>query len=179
MKSPHLVARIVKEMISQVTIPITVKCRLGVDDMDQWEHIENFIRIVSEEGGATKFCIHARKAHLKGLNPKQNRTIPPLKYPWVFQLKDMFPHLNFVINGGFAEIENVQDILREDHPLRQYNGLEGCMSGRMAMNTPWQIARIDREIYGEDTNTMTREEILLVSKSINEIDLSCLIDYVY
>ena len=69
--------------------------------MDSWEHIVNFIRVVSEEGGVTKFIIHARKAHLKGLNPRQNRTIPPLKWDWVFDLKQTFPHLNFVINGGF------------------------------------------------------------------------------
>lgn len=84
MKDPHLVAKIVAEMRAQCTIPVTVKCRLGVDDLDSWENIENFIRIVSTEGPCSKFIIHARKAHLKGLNPKQNRTIPPLKYPWVF-----------------------------------------------------------------------------------------------
>jgi len=106
--------------------------------------------------------MHARKAHLKGLNPKQNRTIPPLKYPWVFQLKQTFPHLNFVINGGFDTIEKVKDVMRDDHDLREYNGLEGCMSGRMAMNTPWECAKLDKEIYGdEESSTMTREEILL------------------
>lgn len=87
--------------------------------------------------------------------------IPPLKYPWVFDLRRTFPHLNFVINGGFSDVEKVIDILRDDHPMRTNNGLEGCMSGRMAMNTPWECAKIDREIYGEDSNTMTREEILL------------------
>jgi len=67
-----------------------------------------------------------------------------------------------VINGGFSDVEKVKDILRDDHPLREYNGLEGCMSGRMAMNTPWEVAKIDREIYGEtETQTMTREEMLL------------------
>lgn len=141
---------------------MTVKCRLGVDDLDQFENIENFIRIVSTESNCTKFIIHARKAHLKGLNPKQNRTIPPLKYPWVFQLKQTFPHLNFVINGGFDTVGKVKDILRDDYELREYNGLEGCMSGRMAMNTPWECAKLDKEIYGEDeASTMTREEILL------------------
>jgi len=75
----------------------------------------------------------------------------------VFQLKQTFPHLNFVINGGFGDVESVKDILRDDHPLRNNNGLEGCMSGRMAMNTPWEVAKIDREVYGEtDTTTMTR-----------------------
>ena len=69
-----------------------------------------------------------------------------------------------MINGGFGDVESVKDILRDDHPLREYNGLEGCMSGRMAMNTPWEVAKIDRMVYGEtDTTTMTREEILLVS----------------
>ena len=179
MKTPELVAQIVAEMRAQVTIPVTVKCRLGVDDLDQWENIVNFIRIVSEQGGATKFIIHARKAHLKGLNPKQNRTIPPLKYPWVFELKKTFPHLHFVINGGFSDCEKVVDILRDDHPLRDYNGLEGCMSGRMAMNTPWECAKIDRMIYGGDPDvqiedTMTREEILLVSCLTNRIQaMSC------
>ena len=82
----------------------------------------------------------------------------------MFRLKQLFPHLNFVINGGFSDVEKVKDILRDDYPLREYNGLEGCMSGRMAMNTPWEVAKIDREIYGEtDTQTMTREEMLLVS----------------
>ena len=72
-----------------------------------------------------------------------------------------------MINGGFSDVEKVKDILRDDHPLREYNGLEGCMSGRMAMNTPWEVAKIDREIYGEtETQTMTREEMLLVSKTI-------------
>ena len=145
-------------------IPITVKCRLGVDDLDSWDNIVHFIKTVSEKGGCTKFIIHARKAHLKGLNPKQNRTIPPLKYSWVFRLKETFPHLNFVINGGFSDVEKVLEVLDEGHELRKFNGLEGCMSGRMAMNTPWECARIDREIFGEeDYNTMTREEMILVS----------------
>ena len=102
-----LVANICKEMRKQCSIPVTVKCRLGVDDHDKWENIVNFIKVVSEEGGITKFIIHARKAFLKGLDPKQNRTIPPLKYDWVFELKKLYPHLNFVINGGFSSVEKV------------------------------------------------------------------------
>ena len=112
----------------------------------------------------SKFIIHARKAHLKGLDPKQNRTIPPLKYDWVFQLKKLFPHLHFVINGGFSDTEKVLDILRDDHPgLQDFdsNGLEGVMSGRMAMNTPWEVARIDRDVYGDPClEARTREEII-------------------
>jgi tRNA-dihydrouridine synthase A len=101
MFDPSLVARIVSEMRKAVTIPVTVKCRLGVDDRDKWDEIKEFIKIVSEEGGVTKFIIHARKCHLKGLDPKQNRTIPPLKYDWVYNLAKEFPDLYFVINGGF------------------------------------------------------------------------------
>jgi len=108
MFDPHLVARITKQMIKSVKkIPVTVKCRLGVDDVDKWEDIVKFVKIVSEEGGVTKFIIHARKAHLNGLNPKENRTIPPLRYDWVFELKLLYPHLHFVINGGFDEIGKI------------------------------------------------------------------------
>lgn len=163
----ELVARITTEMRKQVSIPVTVKCRLGVDDKDKWEDIINFITIVSEKGGVTKFIIHARKAFLHGLDPKQNRTIPPLKYDWVFSLKKLFPHLHFVINGGFSDVDKVNDILRDDHQGLQgfeSNGLEGCMSGRMAMNSPWEVARVDSEVYkDENPSAMTREEILRVS----------------
>mmetsp|Transcript_88635 Transcript_88635/g.122438 ORF Transcript_88635/g.122438 Transcript_88635/m.122438 type:complete len:144 (+) Transcript_88635:379-810(+) len=107
MFDPPLVAKITAEMRRQVNIPVTVKCRLGADDKDKWEDIVEFIRCVSEEGGVTKFIIHARKCFLSGLDPKQNRNIPPLKYDWVFNLKKEFPHLNFVINGGFTKIEAI------------------------------------------------------------------------
>ena len=79
----------------------------------------------------------------------------------MFDLKKLFPHLNFVINGGFNTIEKVNDIMSSEHPMFVHNGLEGCMSGRLAMNTPWQCARIDREIFGESSDTMSREEIIL------------------
>lgn len=164
MFEPKLVAQICAEMKKQVSIPITVKCRLGVDERDSYPEMVEFIKTVSEEGGITKFIIHARKAFLSGLNPKQNRTVPPLKYSWVFDLKKDFPHLNFVINGGFDTIDKVNGILSETQSLKDICGgleLEGCMSGRMAMNYPWDIARIDREVFGDlSCNTMTREEIL-------------------
>jgi tRNA-dihydrouridine synthase A len=164
MFEPELVATICAEMKKTVKIPVTVKCRLGVDDRDSYPEMVEFVRTVSEVGGITKFIIHARKAFLSGLNPKENRTIPPLKYEWVFKLKSEFPHLNFVINGGFDRVEKVQDILSESQPLKEVCGgldLEGCMSGRMAMNNPWEIARIDREIYGDlSCETGTREEII-------------------
>lgn len=151
-------------MRKQVTIPVTVKCRLGVDDRDKWEEIVEFIKVVHEEGGIQKFIIHARKAFLQGLNPKQNRTVPPLQHDWVFHLKKLFPHLDIIINGGFDEIEKILDVLSESNILMneyQTGELEGCMSGRLAMNSPWEIARIDREIFCDlESNTQTREFII-------------------
>ncbi len=102
MFDPKLVASITKEMLRTINIPVTVKCRLGVDDLDKYEDIKNFIKIVSTEGGVQKFIIHARKCLLNGLNPHENRTIPKLKYDWVLKLKNDFPDLRFVINGGFT-----------------------------------------------------------------------------
>ena len=100
-------------MLENVKIPVTVKCRLGVDDKDSYPEMVEFVRVVSEKGGCRKFIIHARKAFLSGLNPKENRTIPPLKYAWVFELKKEFPHLRFCINGGFEKVSKVTDILSE------------------------------------------------------------------
>ena len=147
MFDPKLVAEIVLKMRNAVQIPVTVKCRLGVDDRDKWDEIVEFIRVVSEEGGCTKFIIHARKCFLSGLNPAQNRNIPPLNYAWVFKLAEEFPHLNFVINGGFDSVEKINDILSDEQPLLTSMPLEGCMSGRLAMNNTWELARIDREVF--------------------------------
>jgi len=142
MFTPELVADICQEMIQTVNIPVTVKCRLGVDDVDKWENIINFITVVSERGGVNKFIIHARKAFLSGLDPKQNRSIPPLKYDWVIRLKEEFPHLEFYINGGFLKMDDIHDILKPE------NGLSGCMVGRLAMHHTWDVVRLDREFYG-------------------------------
>ena len=146
-------AQICQEMIQTVSIPVTVKCRLGVDEIDTWDDIINFITTVSEKGGIRKFIIHARKAFLKGLDPKQNRNIPPLKYDWVLKLKEHFPHLEFVINGGFTEIGQIEEILKPE------NQLMGCMVGRMAMNNTWEIARMDHTFFAEmeQDEKLTRE----------------------
>ena len=120
---------------------MTVKCRLGVDDLDSWDDIVNFITVVSEQGGVQKFIIHARKAFLKGLDPKQNRNVPPLKYDWVVELKRLFPHIEFYINGGFTNVPMIEEILKEE------NQLSGCMVGRMAMNNTWEIAKMDQTFY--------------------------------
>jgi tRNA-dihydrouridine synthase A len=126
---------------------------LGVDDLDKYEDVKNFINIVSQEGGVNKFIVHARKCLLHGLSPHENRTIPPLKYDWVFKLKEDFPDLRFVINGGFTTIKSVKEVLGTD-------ALEGCMVGRLAYNTPWELAKADRELFGATEDSMNREEIL-------------------
>ena len=161
MKDPSLVVRIVTEMRLKVSIPVTVKCRIGVDDLDQFEDLLSFIKVVSEEGGVNKFIIHARKAKLVGATIKENRTKMALNHPWIFRLKEMLPHLNFVINGGLDTIEKVKEIMSDSHPLRHHNGLEGCMVGYLAKKAPWECARIDREIFGDtESETQTREEII-------------------
>ena len=155
MYNPDLVAEICQEMIQAVNIPVTVKCRLGVDDVDKWDDVVNFITTVSEKGGVQKFVLHARKAFLKGLDPKANRNIPPLKYDWVLKLKEEFPHLEILINGGFTKIDAMQEILREE------NQLTGCMVGRLAMNNTWEVAKFDGAFFGEDlAERPTREEIM-------------------
>uniref|UniRef100_A0A7S3A1N0 DUS-like FMN-binding domain-containing protein n=1 Tax=Rhodosorus marinus TaxID=101924 RepID=A0A7S3A1N0_9RHOD len=104
MKTPDLVADITARMSAAVreTVPISVKCRIGVDDIDSYESLRHFIETVSSKGGVKRFVIHARKAILKGLSPAQNRSIPPLKYDYVYRLIDEFPDLYFTINGGVS-----------------------------------------------------------------------------
>ena len=123
--------------------------------MDKYEDVHNFIKIVSHEGGVNKFIIHARKCLLNGLSTHENRTVPPLKYEWVLRLKKDFPDLRFVINGGFNTIEKVKDVLTEQ-PI-----LEGCMVGRLAYNTPWELTKVDRLLFGETKDSPNREELLL------------------
>lgn len=156
MMDPPLVARITRAMREAVNIPVTVKCRLGVDDRDQYEHVREFVEVVSREGGVEKFIVHARKCLLHGLSPAENRSVPPLKYDWVFKLKGEFPHLRFVINGGFTSVDQVKEVLQDGQ-------LEGCMVGRMAMNTPWELSRVDRELFGSTEDSLNREQILHVS----------------
>eukprot|EP00347_Sterkiella_histriomuscorum_P020914 403335975 len=155
MFDPKLVAEITREMMKSCSIPVTVKCRLGVDDLDKYEDVHKFIRIVSTEGGVNKFIIHARKCLLSGLSPHENRMVPELRYDWVLRLKQDFPDLRFVINGGFTDPQKIQDIMKEE------NGLEGVMVGRLAYNFPWALPVIDRQLFGHSTPTLTREEIIL------------------
>ena len=125
-------------MSKVVKIPCTVKCRLGVDEFDSYEFVRDFVSEVSNkgEGPITHFIIHARKAFLKGLNPAQNRSVPPLMYDRVYRLKEDFPMLSFELNGGIKSVEKAYQYCSE-------NKLEGCMVGRLAYENPFELMRVD------------------------------------
>ncbi|NIY73049.1 tRNA dihydrouridine(20/20a) synthase DusA [Marivivens donghaensis] len=146
MKSPDLVAECVAEMIAASPVEITVKCRIGVDEQVPHEVLPDFIENVSA-AGVRRFTIHARKAWLQGLSPKENRDIPPLDYPLVHQIKQTWPDLHISINGGIATLDEAEKHLAE--------GLDGVMIGRAAYHNPADVlCEADRRIYGtgEDTD---------------------------
>lgn len=149
MKNPQLVARCVAAMKAAVNIPVTVKTRIGVDDRDRYEDLHAFITEVAREG-CEVFIIHARKAWLSGLSPKENREIPPLCYPMVYQLKRDFPHLHISINGGVRTVLEAQGHLMH---------VDGVMIGRQAYSDPYLFASIEREIF-KNPSVATRREIV-------------------
>ncbi len=152
MNEPQLVADCVKAMVDATALPVTVKHRIGIDKIERYEFVRDFVGQVSEAGCNT-FIVHARNAWLKGLSPKQNREVPPLRYELVHRLKHEFPHLHISINGGFADNEAVQQQLRL---------LDGVMVGREAYHNPWWLAAWDAEFFGEaSTEERTREDIEL------------------
>eukprot|EP00191_Tetraselmis_sp_GSL018_P001545 CAMPEP_0177601644 /NCGR_PEP_ID=MMETSP0419_2-20121207/14388_1 /TAXON_ID=582737 /ORGANISM="Tetraselmis sp., Strain GSL018" /LENGTH=414 /DNA_ID=CAMNT_0019094961 /DNA_START=232 /DNA_END=1476 /DNA_ORIENTATION=+ len=139
--------------------PLTVKCRIGVDDVDAYGDLVRFVKTVSEKGGVDHFIIHARKAHLKGLNPHQNRTIPPLRPHWVFALMRDFPKLSFSINGGVKSAPEVGAILES---RVGGHGAEGVMVGRAAYHYPWQVLAVaDTAIFNADSNPCQSRRQLL------------------
>ncbi len=146
MKSPDLVAECVAEMIAASPVEVTVKCRIGVDEQEPHDVLPDFIEKVSA-AGVRRFTIHARKAWLQGLSPKENRDIPPLDYPLVHQIKQTWPDLHISINGGIATLDEAEKHLAE--------GLDGVMIGRAAYHNPADVlCEADRRIYGmgEDTD---------------------------
>ena len=150
MKEPEIVSKCVYAMKKSVDIPITVKCRIGVDDMDEDTYLDKFIREVSFSGCET-FIIHARKAWLNGLSPKDNREIPPLNYQRVYKLKDTFPELNIVINGGIKTIKD---------SMQHLEFVDGVMLGREAYDNPLILAEVDQALFEEKNNPLSRSEIL-------------------
>jgi tRNA-dihydrouridine synthase A len=143
MKSPDLVAACCAKMIAAVDVEVTVKCRIGVDDQDPEVVLPDFLARISD-AGVQRVTIHARKAWLEGLSPKENRDIPPLDYDLVFRMKEQFPDLHLSINGGITDLATACDMLDR--------GLNGVMIGRAAYHTPSDIlCTADRDIYGAGT----------------------------
>ncbi|PCJ20745.1 MAG: tRNA dihydrouridine(20/20a) synthase DusA [Candidatus Cloacimonadota bacterium] len=160
MKNPNLVAECLLTMKNKVSIPISVKHRIGVDDLDSYEDLSNFIKIVSSVG-VNKFIIHARKAWLQGLSPKENRTVPPLRYEEVYQIKKDFPHLNIEINGQIKTIQQISTNLEK---------VDGVMIGREAYENPWLFSEFDTTFYHQKSNpSSSREEVLLKMREYPQI----------
>ena len=151
MAEPDLVAECVAAMREVVDIPVTVKTRIGIDDQDSYEFLTKFVSTVSEKGGVEQFTIHARKAWLSGLSPKENREIPPLDYPRAYQIKKDFPHLNVAVNGGVKTLEE---------SLEHLQHLDGVMIGREAYQNPYILAQVDQLIFGLDTPVKKRKQIV-------------------
>ena len=149
MREPLLVADCVKAMVDVVRVPVTVKHRIGLDRSEDYALVRDFVGTVAEAGCST-FIVHARNAWLKGLSPKENRDIPPLRYGVVAQLKQDFPQLTIAINGGLNTDEAVQ---------AQLALVDGVMVGREAYHNPWWLTRWDALYYGAPQNTLTREAI--------------------
>ena len=150
MLEPEHVAECLNAMQTNVKVPVTIKCRLGVDHHEDYEFLYNFVNIV-QDAGIKHFIIHARNGILKGLSPRQNRHIPPLKYDYVYQLKKDFPNLNITINGGIKTIDECKNHLKY---------VDGVMIGRAAYENPFLIKDIDTELYGIESKINSKKSIL-------------------
>jgi tRNA-dihydrouridine synthase A len=150
MKEPDLVAQCVESMIQKCDIPVSVKHRIGIDEMESYNQLSDFVDRISDKG-CQHFIVHARKAWLTGLSPKENRTVPPLNYPWVYQLKKDFPKLKFTINGG---VENCEDI------VKHLEKVDSVMLGRSIYHNPFLLEQIEVEIYKNIKSKFDRELIL-------------------
>jgi len=149
MLEPSLVAECIMAMHEQVTIPVTIKCRIGVDHHDSYDSLQQFIALIARAGCQT-FIIHARKAWLSGLSPKENREIPPLRYDIVRQIKNDFPELTIILNGGIKTVEDV---------ARELPYVDGVMIGRAAYSDPYLLANLQK-LYFDDQWTRDRHTII-------------------
>jgi len=159
MAEPLLVADCVTEMQAAANIPVTVKSRIGIDDLDSYEFLHTFIEQVAQ-AGCQHFIIHARKAWLSGLSPKQNRDIPPLDYSRVYQIKQDFPQLDISINGGVKTFVEANEHLQH---------IDGVMIGREIYSSPYMLAMADQQIYNVEKDVISREKIInLMAEYITE-----------
>jgi tRNA-dihydrouridine synthase A len=149
MKNAQITADCVAAMQDAVDLPVTVKHRIGVDDFDSYEFLCDFVETVAATG-CNSFLVHARKAWLKGLSPKQNREIPELNYDRVYQLKKDYPQLEIIINGGVTDLTQSQQHLQQ---------LDGVMVGREAYTNPYLLATVDQAIYGSEAPVKSRQKI--------------------
>jgi len=149
MANPQLVGECVEAMQSAVDIPVTVKHRVGIDENDSIEELFEFVEVVSKSGCKT-FIVHARKAWLNGLSPKENRDVPPLRYDVVYQLKQSMPELEIVINGGVNDLTAAQEHLKH---------VDGVMMGREVYHNPYILSEVDRELFQSTDPVPTRFEI--------------------
>lgn len=150
MAEPELVADCIAAMKHAVSIPVTVKTRIGIDDQDSYEELAHFIQSV-QEAGCDTVIIHARKAYLQGLSPKQNRTVPPLNYGFAWRIKQEFPKLTIIINGGIENLEQASV---------QLDKVDGVMLGRTAYHNPWLLAQVDGRIFNDPHPVPSRTEIV-------------------
>jgi len=170
MLEPDLVASLVSAMVSHTKLPISIKCRLGVDDIDSYEFLKSFVTKINS-AGCSRFYVHARKALLNGISPKQNRTIPPLCYDKVYALKKDFPHVPIILNGGVNSNEDIEQHLSH---------VDGVMIGRASYKDPYLFSTIDQKHFDSDVNVKSREDIALEyldyvdSQSIDLAKINCL-----
>jgi tRNA-dihydrouridine synthase A len=148
MAEPQLVARCVAAIRERVQIPVTVKHRIGIDAVEDYAFVRDFVGTVAEAGCRT-FLVHARNAVLKGLSPKENREIPPLKYPYVYRLKQDFPQLEIVINGGITSRAQIAE---------QLQSVDGVMLGRAAYHDPWLLSGVVHRLFGAPDAVALRED---------------------
>ena len=150
MAEPDLVAACVATMRAATDLPVTVKTRIGIDERDSYQELADFVRRVAA-GGCTVFIVHARKAWLSGLSPKENREIPPLRHEVVHRLKRDFPELTIVLNGGLTTLEQVTEQLRQ---------VDGVMIGRAAYENPYLLAEVDRRFFGSSASPPNRHQVV-------------------
>ena len=150
MAEPDLVADCIASMRAQASIPVTIKTRVGIDDMDSYAHLCHFVGTTAD-AGCEIFILHARKAWLKGLSPKENREIPPLQYDTVAKLKKDFPHLTVVLNGGVKTLDEAAEHLKV---------FDGVMIGREAYSNPFLLAEVDRRFYQSSAPSPSRAGII-------------------
>lgn len=151
MAEPELVADCVAAMKSAISLPVTVKCRIGIDERDSYEELQHFVQLIAAVG-CDRLIVHARKAWLKGLSPKENREIPPLNYETVYRLTRDFPTLPIILNGGLMDLDQAEEAIAK--------GVDGVMMGRAAYHNPYLLTAVDHRFFNEKLAIPSREDII-------------------